>query len=228
MDMAAEPIGPFRIMDCALVALATGHHARNIRELCEGLLEVPAESIYYHFWGRLLRPRFDDPEYQSDFAAWVRHALHDEVLAERLAIVDPADYADVEALRDQLVEILRCRALDGVHLAPARPDQQFHFRRCQTVVFDTGMVVHDAGELAAALPRLSLGSVYYHVIDARRREPVRLDDFHVWLMRLDGDHRALVESLAAIDPYLHTLSELRDRYAAALAGACEAREVASS
>lgn len=201
-------VGPFAVRDCALVAIATGRRAQSLRELRDGLALVPQESIYFHFWGRLLRPRFDDTEFHNDFAVWVRHCLHDDALAERLAVIDPADFADLEALRAEVLDVIEQR-LDETDGQFARRDQQFHFRRCQTVVFDTTTRLADARELAAAIPAMSVGSIYYHVIDARRREPVHSDDFRTWLARFGSPYAPLCEQLGAIDPFFSSLAELR-------------------
>jgi hypothetical protein len=202
----------FAVRDCALVAIATGRRAQSLRELRDALLDVPLECVYYHFWGRLLRPRFDDPEFHNDFATWARHELHDEVLSERLAVIDPADFADLEALRNEVVEVIEER-LDEADISFARRDRQFHFRRCHTVVFDTGLRIPDPPALAAAVPRLSLGSIYYHVIDARRREPVRTDDLRSWLERYGEAYEPLRRRLAGLDPYFSNLAELRTELA---------------
>jgi hypothetical protein len=50
-------VSPFCVKDCALIAIATGTRAQNLPELTERLREVEANSIFYHFWGGLLRPR---------------------------------------------------------------------------------------------------------------------------------------------------------------------------
>ena len=81
-----QNVSVFLIKDCALAAIATGLHAQNLRELRDHLTDIHLGCIYYHFWGGLLRPHFDDPEYNNDFASWARHALHDVPLAERLGI----------------------------------------------------------------------------------------------------------------------------------------------
>jgi hypothetical protein len=215
MKMAAKPkIEPFAVKDCALAAIATGRRAQNLRELRDHLQAVHAGCFHYHFWGGLLRPRFDDPEYNNDFASWVRHALHDARLAERLGVLDPAEYADVEQLRRELVDIIEQRLDETEFLAWARRDQQFHFVRAQTVVFDTRKRLARPEELADAIPSLSLGSIYYHFIDARRREPQGVDDFRAWLERFGDDFNGLRERIAAVDPYFVTLSELRERLTA--------------
>jgi len=208
-------IEPFAIRDCVLVAIATGRRAQTLRELRDGLLVVPQESIYFHFWGRLLRPRFDDTEFHNDFAVWARHSLHDELLSERLAVIDPADFSDIEALRHEVVDVIEER-LEETDVLFARRDRQFHFRRCQTVVFDTMTRLNDPKSLVTALPAMSLGSIYYHVIDARRREPVRVDDFRTWLEQFGPAHERLRSRLASIDPYFSSLAELRVQLCAAV------------
>ncbi len=213
--MAARPsIEPFVVKDCALAAIATGRRAQNLRELRDHLQAVHSGSIYYHFWGGLLRPRFDDPEYNNDFASWVRHALHDPRLAERLGVIDPAAFGDLEALRQEVLDSIEQRLDETEFLAWARRDQQFHFLRGQTVVFDTRKRVTRPEEMAALLPALSLGSIYYHFIDARRRAPQGLDDFRAWLGRFGDEFAALRERLAGVDPYFVTLRELRGRLTA--------------
>ncbi len=208
---------PFEIKDCALIALATGRRAQNLRELRQHLQRVDPGSIYYHFWGGLLRPRFDDPEYNNDFAAWARHALHDWVLAERLAVVNPTEFADLEELRQELIEVVEERLDERETIAWARLDQQFHFLTSQIVVFDTHRRLQHPRDLAAALPLLSRGSVFYHFIDARRRHEGGEDDFRVWLRGLPEDQAQLVAALAAVDPFFLTLAELRERLGAVLA-----------
>ncbi len=200
---------PFSIRDCALVAIASGRRAQTLRELRDGLLWVPKESIYYHLWGRLLRPRFDDTEFHNDFAVWARHCLHDETLAERLAVIDPADFTDLEEVRHDLVEVIEGRLDETDMLQFARRDRQFHFRRCQTVVFDTGNKIREPRALADAIETMSVGSIYYHVIDARWREPVRTDDFRTWLGQFGRKYEPLCEQLAGVDPYFSNLAELR-------------------
>lgn len=209
-------VASLAIKDCALVSIATGRRAGSLPELRDGIRAIPQESLYFHFWGRLLRPRFDDPEYHSDFASWVHHSLHDELLAERLAVIDPADFTDLERLREEVVEVIDSHLQQAVPVY-SRPDRQFHFRRCQTVVFDARQAIRAPEDLPAALAGLSLGSIYYHVIDARRREPVRKDDFRAWLEGLGDRYRPLADQLGAIDPYFSNLAEIRDQMTAVAA-----------
>lgn len=212
-----ETGGSFAVKDCTLLALATGKRAQNLKELREVLLGVHPGSLYYHFWGGLLQPRFEEREFNNDFAAWARHALHDYVLSERLAVIDPSDYHDLEALRQELVEVIEER-LDEMAFVPwARSDQQFDFIHSQIVVFDTHLRIKYPEELAALIPSLSTSSIFYHFIDARRRSPEGRDDFCTWLMGCGERHRPFCECLVALDPYFVPLTELRRQLAALFA-----------
>lgn len=202
-------IDPFDVRDCSLIAIATGIRAQNLRELRDKLETIEKASIYYHFWGGRLRARFDDPEYNSDFASWARHSLHDGILAERIGALYPTDFDTLEELRLELIEIIEQR-LDESEIVPwAKADQQFGFMTSQIVTFNTNVRVHKPEDLVNVLPEISHGSIYYHFIDARRRTPDRIDDFSVWLKNFDTDYEELLDNFAKIDLYYATLAEIQ-------------------
>lgn len=201
----------FLIRDCALIALATGTKAQNLKELRDQLQGIHPGCIYYHFWGAMIEPRFEEREYNNDFAAWVRHNLHDTTLAERLGVIDPTEHQDLEVLRRELIEVIEER-LDENEIIPwSRWDEQFEFIRSQIVVFDTQQRIGAPEQLLESLPRMSTSSVFYHFIDARRRNENGVDDFRVWLSGFDEQYADLIALLAGTDPYFITLAELRDQ-----------------
>lgn len=200
---------PFVVRDCALVAISTGKRAQNLRELRDHVSDIDEGSIYYHFWGGLLRPRFDDPQFNNDFANWSHYRLHDNILAERLAVIDPTDFDDMEALRREVVEVLEERLEEVQNPAWVPTDRQFYFVSSQIMVFDTGWRIEKPEHLPDVVPKMSVGSIFYHVIDARSRYPKGADDFRVWLSGFGDRFSAVCEKLTAIDPYFITLVELR-------------------
>jgi hypothetical protein len=210
-------IQPFFVRDCALIALATGLKAQNLKELRDQLQRVDASSLYYHFWGGLLHAGFEEREYGNDFAEWVRHSLHDTVLAERLGVVDPSDFETLELMRQSLIETTEERLDETEMLTWAPVDRQYQFIRSQIVVFNTDFSAQTPEELAAIIPELPASSVFYHFIDARQRLPDGGDDFRAWLSAWDERYADLQMQLASIDPYFTTLSELRDQVAHAFA-----------
>jgi Family of unknown function (DUF5752) len=207
----------FAIKDCALAVIATGRRAQTLRELRNVLRDVHPGSIYHHFWGTLLRPQPADREYNNDFATWCFESLHDAAAAERLAVIDPVKYANIEDLRRELIEVMDERLDETELMLFTRGDQQFHFARSVIVVFDTHKVLSDPRQLMDALPQMSVGSIFYHFVDARRREPSGRDDFQTWLSGLGPGYAGLIELLTGVDPYFESLFVLRDRLAGILA-----------
>lgn len=199
----------FAVKDCALIAIATGRRAMSLVQLRDSLETVNADSIYFHFWGGLLEPRFEEREFNNDFAAWVRHAVHDSVLAERLAMLDPGQESDLEQLRQELLDVIDARLDESEYLYWVRATRGFEFIRSQIVVFDTGRRLQRPEELPQVIAALSTGSLFYHFIDARRRQPDGADDFRAWLRDYGECYAGVCAALDGVDPYFGSLTELR-------------------
>jgi hypothetical protein len=200
---------PFGVKDCALITLATGTKVQNLKEFSVALKEVSLGSVYHHFWGRLLRAFFDEPEYNNDFASWAYRGLHDKPLAEQLSMVIPTDYEDMEGLRQEILEVIERRLDESEYVPWAKTDQQFHFLKSQIVIFDTGIRYDHPAELVSQINKLSTGSIYYHFIDARNRTEERKDDFSSWLTGFGNDFEELARNLCSVDPYFSSLKEIR-------------------
>jgi len=202
---------PFLLTDCALISIATGEMALNLRELKDRLGRMTDPAVtYFHFWGGLLRPHFVDPEYQNDFAAWAYHSLHERQLAERLAIINPSDFDAIDDLRLKVIDVIEER-MDEQDFEPhVEGENPFFFMRFQIVIFDTRQRIQTPEELAQIIPTISLGSLFYHFIDSRRRTESRSNDFSEWMAGLGEQYAGLAAQIAAIDPYFKTLTELRD------------------
>jgi hypothetical protein len=201
--------GDFVIKDCALIAIATGSRAMTVKELRDALRTIDAGSIYYHFWGGLLQPRFEEREYNNDFAAWAWYHLHDADLAERLAVIDPIEFDSLEALRRELIDIIEERLDEKEYLPWLWATGPFEFIRSQIVVFDTRKWAATPEELFRLFPDISASSIFYHFIDAHRRLPHHGNDFSFWLTGFDGRYQDLCNRLDGIDPYFGSLTDLK-------------------
>ncbi|HEX2974438.1 MAG TPA: DUF5752 family protein [Bacteroidales bacterium] len=199
-----------KIMDCALIAIATGIKAQNLRELRDQMQTIHPGCLYHHFWGTLLNPRFDDPEFQNDFAVWTSRYMNDLKISEKLSMVDPSRYSNIEDLRKIVIDILEERLYESEYVPWVKPGQEFHFIRSQIVIFDTGKNYSDPKEFIDVIPGMSLGSIFYHFIDARRRTRDYKNDFSAWLSVFGDKYQGLIAELDNIDPYFTTLNELRD------------------
>ena len=200
----------FRVKDCTLITRMVGiSTAMSLRELQERVKICPQESLFHHFCETVIRPTFDDPEFRNDFAVWAGRTLRDRVLAERLGILNPYKTGDFEQLRTDVLDILdeRLSELPTVPWAP-RGDE-FRFMRAVTVVFDSGRQFDTPEALVQQIPEMSLGSIYYHFVEARRRTENGTDDFSAWLAENVPDSEYFREALKEIDFYFLGLKELK-------------------
>jgi hypothetical protein len=203
----------FVFKDCALIAIATNKRAATLKEFRDHIETLSPDSLYYHFWGNLLLPHFEEAEYINDFASWVRHHLHDAKLAEQLAVLDPTSYNNPEDLRYRLLEYIDDRLEESEYLQWSQASQRFQFIRSQIVVFESRTSVAEPREMVELIPRLSVNSIFYHFIDARRRTECNIDDFRQWLGFFGDTYRPLIDRLSGIDPYFVTLTQLRQQLA---------------
>lgn len=209
-------IKPFELKDCEIVMISTGLVAQTMRELREALEEAPDGSLLYHFWGWMLRPQLSDSEYDNDFATWVGKSLRDQALAERLSVINPYHYEDLNALKNRLLDILDERLVQGDFLTWAKGETTFVFLKAQMVIFDSGIRITKPEELAPAVAQAPTGSIFYHFIDAQRRSPICCDDFTYWLEQFGDETAEARKKTSMIDPYMFSLSELRDQIVKAL------------
>jgi len=208
----------FTVRDCALITRMAGvDTAINLRELRERLLGAPVECLFHHFCETVIRPTFDDPEFRNDFAVWAARDLQDRVLAERLGIINPYDYTDLEELRQLAIEIIDDRLSEVPYIPWVKMGNDFRFMRAVTVVFDTGLTLDSPEDFVSALSEISLGSIYYHYVEARRRTDNHTDDFTAWLTEFGKTSEGLIEALAGIDFYFISLKDLRTQLVRATA-----------
>jgi len=201
----------FHIRDCALVRLSTGIRVQTLREFRNALDRVPSASIYHHFWGRFLQPQFDEPEYNNDFAAWAYHGLHEKALAEKLSVIDPTEYEDIEDVRQELIDRVEDHLFENEYVISSRTDEQFYFVQSQLVVLDTRKRLAHPKDLVNILPQMSLGSIFYHFIDARRRTEEKVDDFTIWIEAFGPEFEPLAKAFKSTDPYFSSLKEIREK-----------------
>lgn len=200
----------FNVNDCSLITRMAGiREALNLRELEERITHCPDGCLFHHFCETVIRPTFDDPDYPNDFALWASRELGDRILAERLAVINPYKLSSLGELRQELLDVIQERLTEVEHIPWAR-DHGFEFMQAVTVVFNTGIVLETLDDFIDQLPNMSLGSVYYHFVEARRRTETKQDDFTNWMKDFGEEAEPLIKSLAEIDFYYLSLRELRE------------------
>ena len=207
--------GPFTFMACMELREFVGLRAENERQLVRLLDEVPLDSIYYHTHGFLLRHRLVAGPYPNDFATWVDVQVRDRVLGERLAMVDPADFPTLQALREELVSVVD-EHLRHLSIVPQIVSgEPFDFIQSRIVEVPTGIEVRTLPELREALLEIDQSALYFHLVEARLRLGRGRNDFAAWLERGLGLPE-LAARIQAVNPYGGSLEQARARLIALL------------
>lgn len=195
----------FEFVECLELREMLGRAAWDERELLAGIEDVPADSLRYHTRSYFLRSHYLPAPYPNDFATWAAIQVRDRVLGERLAVVDPFDFSDIELLRAELSTIV------DSHLAslPAVPrvdyGEPFHFMRSALIEVPTGVTMSTLREFRDALARVDASAIYYHFYESARRRPEA--DPLAWLEELRLPEVAA--RVRRLNPYMSSLDGTR-------------------
>ena len=210
MPMDVRATTPFRFFGCIELREILGLRARDERELMELLERVPLGSVYYHTHSVFLRHHQLTAGYPNDFANWVAFQVRDQVLGERLAVLDPLAFGSLEELREELVSVI------DHHIATLHPvprvvfGDPFFFVQSHVIDVPTRLEARTLGEFRQCLAQVDASSIYFHALESRVRRGHPHGDFAEWTERALG-LRSLAEEIARLNPYLGGLEEIRAR-----------------
>jgi len=201
---------PFVFAGCVELRQALDVHALDERELLDRLRDVPIDSIFFHTHGYFLRHRPFTTAWGNDFARWAAVEVRDQVLAERLAVVDPFAFDALEDLREELTMIIdsHLRSLGAVVRLPFT--RGFHFQQSHIVEVPLGPPVTTLREFREGLATVDASAIYLHMVSARALRGRGAGDFAEWL-RTSLGLPALADRIARLDAYLTTLERVRGR-----------------
>ncbi len=205
----AQP-APFVFFGCIELSELLGLRARDERELMEQLERAPLGAVYYHTHSVFLRHQQLTGAYPNDFANWVASQVRDQVLGERLAVVDPFAFGSVEALREELVSVI------DDHIATLHPvprvvfGDPFFFIQSHVIEVPTGKEARSLGEFRQCLAEVDASSIYFHALESRVQRGHPYGDFAEWISRALG-LSPLAEEIARINPYVGGLEDIRFR-----------------
>jgi len=186
-----------------------GIKAKNPVELLEGLKRVPDSSIYYHTHKFLQQHHYLSPEPPNDFAYWVTNILNLKELGELLVSINTIDFKTLEELRKEFIVRLEDYISKGKHLVDCAKGFEFHFMSCKTFVLPSSFIANNLAEFKEALSKISIGSLYFHIFEARLRLKEKENDFSAWLRGIGRPE--IAEELYKLDPYTITLEGLREK-----------------
>lgn len=210
MNLLEKTKEPFRFYTETHLPELTGLKAANLQELLYHIKTVPPSVIYYHTHNFLRQHQYLSPEPPNDFAYWITGILGEEELGEDLFSIDTIQYTTIHALREEIIRAIENylakypRALQKF----ATPGDEFHFIKSVSFIFQTPYIVSDLKEFQAALQRVTLDSIYFHMFEARLRIRQGTNDFSKWLEDSLQEEK-LANKISSLDPYTHTLEGLR-------------------
>ena len=208
--MTTPTSAPFQFIGCVELRQALDHRARDERELLDRLEDAPAGSIFYHTHGYFLRHRPVTTAYGNDFASWVASHVRDQVLAERLAVINPFEMDSLEELREELMSVVHDHLLRLSTIPRVEFGDAFHFQQSHIVEVPLGPAVTTLLEFRAGLADVDASAIYFHMVEARARLGRRSGDFAEWI-RTSLQRPALAERLERIDAYMTSLERVRAR-----------------
>jgi small-conductance mechanosensitive channel len=200
---------PFQFSTRLHLKELTGLNARNLSQLVSRLNEVPDSVVYYHTHSFVEEYQFLTPEPTNDFALWVQDALGHDILSERLASIDTFEFPTIGALRQMIVGVIQDFLAKAPNEREAPLGNEFHFIKSISVVLPTPYVAHNLREFVGILRTVSIGSLYFHIFEARLRLQRVTNDFSLWLDDCLAE-RELAEQITQLDPYNYTMENLRE------------------
>ncbi len=177
----------------------TGKKARDLPELLAVIKVIDESSIFNHIYHALLDSHFLPIGYPNDFAYWIADALHEPVLAERLADLDLREFHNMGALRKEIIR--RIEEYMVMHDVSRRADvgQEFYFIRCISVTFPTRYVVTNMNGALETIKEIDLDSIFYYFIASRLLGGEHYKELSRWIQR--NDSHELMEKLDNLYPY---------------------------
>ena len=201
---------PFRFYTRLHLSELTGLRASTLSQFAGLIKQVPGSCIYHHTHRFLQQHQYLSPEPPNDFAYWVTEILGEDELGEKLASIDTVQFSTIHELREAIVtaidDYLKNNALAKLRFAS--DGEEFHFIKSISFVIPTNYIVYDLREFKNTLDNITIDSIYFHIFEARLRLERKTNDFSNWIENSIGD-RELAEDISKLDPYTHTLEELR-------------------
>ena len=196
----------FEFMQCVSIHKSTGKKAGNLRQLRDVIAEASEESIVHHNYQYFQKGRMR--EYTNDFAEWVGESLGEKALAEHLSNIDPYDFKEVGALRNELLGVIDAYLAGFPNPKEAMPGNEFYLNETVTFIFPVGIRARNLAEFFAAIKYIEEDCIYYHFYEARIRLGRGNDDFSRWFEDTLGE-KDLAVKIRAVDPLMYTVEQIR-------------------
>ncbi len=189
-----------------------GRKAADIQQLMNAIEEVPADSIYYHTHSYFLRYEAGPTLFPSDFATWAAVSVRDRILSERLGLIDPFEFRDLEALRAEIVATIDAHLTSLWNVPRVIHGEPFEFVSSHILEVDLELSANSLSEFRELLSCVDRSALFNHICEAKIRKGRKGGDFVIWIGSPEGLNLPdLATRLAAIQPIGLTLEGIRGR-----------------
>ena len=201
---------PFLFTGCWELREMVGRSARDEQQLLEAIEEIPLDSLSYHTHSFFLRHIYIAGPYPNDFATWAAIQVRDRVLGEKLGILNPYDFENLEALRTEIVNIID-EHLSQLQIIPrVIYGEPFHFMQSRIIEVPTGLEARSLTEFRKILATVDASAVYYHNFEAILRLGRKMGDFALWIEE-QLNLPELAQKISKVDFYMTSLESIRHR-----------------
>lgn len=208
---------PFYFIGCLELREMLGRKAADIQQLMAVIEEAPLDSIYYHTYSYFLRHELEPTLFPNDFATWAAVSVRDRVLGERLGIIDPFEFIDLESLRASIVSTIDDHLKSLWNIPRVIQGEPFEFIRSHIIEVDLELTAGSLKEFRDLLATVDRSALFIHICEAKIRKGRRSGDFAMWIGSDSGlGLPDLASQVAAIQPIGLTLEAIRTRILAIL------------
>lgn len=201
---------PFEFTTRLHLSELTGLKASTVQQMIALIETVPGSCIYYHTHRFLQQHQWLSPEPPNDFSYWIKKALGEDELSEKVASIDTVQFVNIRGLRDELARTMRvyADAHPGIKRKKTSKGDEFNFIKAVSFVVKTPYRAFSLEEFEEILSKITIDCIYYHVFEARLRLERKSNDFSCWIEDSCGN-AILAAEIARLDPYTQTLEDLR-------------------
>lgn len=197
-------IKPFVFKAEFWIPKATGIKAYTLKDFIATLKSIDLSSIFYHTYVNIFNYHNLPTYYNNSFAYWLFKNNY-LVLAEKISVIDPLEYFDLEELRKTFVKVLEEEYSKNPEEKVIVP---FIFISAEREIIECDMVAQNMEEFIRLFKNSSINSLFYHLITSRLENKTLINDYSSWLMMVGETRKA--ERINNLDIYSMNMYEIKE------------------
>jgi len=196
-------IAPFVFKAELWIPQYTGIKVTSVRDFIQTLKIIDKYSIFYHMYVNIFNYHNLPVYYTNSFAHWF-YKNNYLLLAEKISIIDPLDYYDLEELRKDLVQTLESNYNQIIDKHDLQP---FYFIKADRCILECDRKATNLEEFIEGIKASSINSLFYHLVTSKIQNRTSVNDYTAWLISIGEAKKA--EAINKLDLYAMNLYEIK-------------------